>query len=293
MKTVNSVSVVIPVYNEEGAIGNTLIGVDRILKNMDIEYEIIVVDDGSTDKTALNLQDVLQSIDHIRLLRHENNRGYGAALKTGCKKSNYEKILIIDADNTYPIEQIPLLLKTAASYEMVVGSRTAPGAKLSFLRQIPKFFLRKLAEALSGRKIPDLNSGFRIFSKSILDKYLHMLPNGFSFTTTITLLMFQGEYDVLYIPVEYYIREGKSKIKPIRDTLNFFQLILRTVLFLNPLKVFVPLSLLFFLSSIILMFFRVFVDVKFGVTIVLLFTTGCQMLAIGVLADLIAKRLKA
>lgn len=286
------VSVVIPVFNEENAIRNTVVEVDKILAGMGSNYEIVIVNDGSTDHTVQQLEMVAGELTHIRVLHHEQNIGYGAALKTGCNASGFAKILIIDADKTYPVEQIPELLRLAGTYEMVVGSRTAPGAEKSYLRQIPKYVLKKLAEGLSGRKIPDLNSGFRVFDRKLFEKYAHMLPQGFSFTTTITLLTIQGGHPLIYVPVSYFRREGRSKIKPIRDTLNFFQLILRTVLYLDPLKVFFPLSLVFFLASVVMMLFRIFVDVKFGVSIVLLFTSSCQLLAIGVLADLIDKRLK-
>jgi hypothetical protein len=173
---------------------------------------------------------------------------------------------------------------------MVVGQRSFK--KLPTLTKPAKWFLSKLANFLAGEKIPDINSGLRIFKKETAKKFFPIICDGFSFTTTITLAMYTNDYMVKYIPIEYNKREGKSKIKPIRDTLNFIQLIVRTVMYFNPLKIFLPLSLILLITSITL-----FVLPRVGVietshndTISILFVGAVQVFATGLIADLIDKR---
>ena len=141
-------------------------------------------------------------------------------------------------------------------------------------------------------KIPDLNSGLRVMNKHVLIKFMKILPDGFSFTTTISLAMLTNDYQVKYIPIDYYERGGRSKIRPIRDTLNFFQLIIRTVIYFDPLKIFLPMSIFLFFIGFILLLYRIFIAQVFITTIIILFIASFQILAIGMLADLIDKRMK-
>ena len=134
---------------------------------------------------------------------------------------------------------------------MVVGRRTGKAVDPGLFRRFSKFALRKLAEHLSRETIPDFNSGLRIAKKSLVLRAQGYLPDGFSFTTTLTLFMLSTNQPIIYVPIDYYKRQGKSKIRPIRDTLNFIQLIIRTIMFFNPLRVFLPLSLLFMALSLI------------------------------------------
>jgi hypothetical protein len=155
-----------------------------------------------------------------------------------------------------------------------------------------KFILTKLAEFLSNRRIPDLNSGFRVFRKEIAQNWFHMLPDGFSFTSTLTIIAFHKGYRTKYLPINYFKRKGKSKIRPLRDTLNFLQLILRTILYVNPLRIFIPASLFFFALSLSLFAIRVAFGRAFLVTIIITFICGFELLVVGMLADLIDKRLR-
>ena len=155
--------------------------------------------------------------------------------------------MITDADGTYPVEEIPSLLKWTDRYDMVVGARTGEIVKIPFLRRPAKWFLRKLASYLAKTKIPDLNSGLRVFKKDIALKYWKLFPDGFSFTSTITMACLTNNYDVKYIPINYYKREGKSTIHPIRDFIGFNNLLLRLVIHFSPLRVFIPFALLLFL----------------------------------------------
>lgn len=288
MNVINTaISIVIPTYNEEKGITTVLEG----LSNFDSQYEIIVVDDGSDDNTA----EEIKKYPDVRLIRHEHNMGYGSAIKTGIKYATNDTILIIDADGTYPYTHIPELIKKIheGDYAMVVGARTTRDVKIPLIRRPAKWFLNRLANYLSGTRIPDLNSGMRAIKKSVVERFIHILPDGFSFTTTITLAMLTNGYRVKYIPIDYHKREGRSKIRPIQDTLNFIQLIIRTILYFNPLRVFIPLSisLVIFAFSVLIGSYLLFdkpMDVTFGVILM----TAVMVMAIGMLADLIDKRLQ-
>lgn len=284
-----SISVIIPVYNEAEYIENTIAEVHEILKAHSFQlYEVIVVDDGSHDETVQILEN--SKLD-FQLIVHEQNRGYGAALKSGIRKSKNEIICITDADGTYPIKDIPRLYEHMKDYDMVVGARTGEDVNIPWVRRPAKWFLRKLANYLTEFKIPDLNSGLRLFRKKDAQHFMGILPKGFSFTTTITLAMLTNDMRIKYVPIDYMRRKGKSKIKPIRDTLNFIQLILRTVLYFNPLKVFVPIAFLFFLASAgVLVYSAFFLEKILDATVVVLFVAFIQMLSIGMIADIIDKR---
>lgn len=284
-----SISVIIPVYNEAAYIENTIAEVHDVLKAHSFKlYDVIVVDDGSDDETVEILKN--SELD-FHLIVHEQNRGYGAALKSGIRKSTNEIICITDADGTYPIKDIPRLYEHIKDYDMVVGARTGEDVNIPWVRRPAKWLLRKLANYLTEFKIPDLNSGLRIFRKRDAQHFMGILPKGFSFTTTITLAMLTNDMRIKYVPIDYMRRKGKSKIKPIRDTLNFIQLILRTVLYFNPLKVFVPIAFLFFLSSIgVLVYSALFMEKILDATVVIFFVASIQMLSIGMIADIIDKR---
>jgi len=281
-----SVSIIIPVYNEEKAVLRTIEEIQNVLKTENISGEIIAVDDGSTDRS----RKILGKIEGIDVLIHEENRGYGASLKTGIRNANYEDILIIDADGSYPSEHIPELLKEIEKYDMVVGARIGEEVCIPIVRRPAKFALNKIASYLAETKIPDINSGLRVMKKDIINKFIKILPNKFSFTITITLSMLTNNYRVKYIPINYNKRDGKSKIKPIRDTLNFIQLIVHTVMYFNPLKVFFPIATLFFIPGLIFLI-RDLLALNISQASILLIVTGGLILSIGMLADLINRRL--
>jgi len=279
-------SIIVPAYNEEECIEKVIADVKKYLNQ---ECEIIVVNDGSSDQT----KEILERIPNIKIISHPKNRGYGAALKSGIRKAQGEHILIIDADGTYPTKSISDLLGQKERYDMVVGARINPQSQIPLIRKPIKWLLTQIANYLTKTKIPDLNSGLRIIKKDVLNQFIHLLPDGFSFTTTITLALLTNDYQVKYLPINYYKRKGKSKIKPIEDTLNFLQLIIRTILYFNPLKVFIPISLILFLLSLgILIYSYFFMPKIMDVTIVLLFISAIQILAIGMIADLIVKSRK-
>lgn len=285
-----NLTIVIPVYNEEKAISAAL----EFFKNLsekNPELEVIFVDDGSTDDTLQILKSNIHS--RIILLAHDKNKGYGAAIKSGVKVASHNYIAITDADGSYPNERIlelfQMLLKETA--DMIVGTRTGKIVRIGFFRKFPKYFLKKLAEYLSDSAIPDLNSGLRVIRKELIQKSLKYLPEGFSFTSTLTLSLLSNNHKILYYPINYYKRMGKSKIKPFRDTMNFLQLIIRTVMFFNPLKVFLPLSVFFIVLSFVVLLVSFLMGRVLDITVIILFVTGLHLLALGLLADLIDKRL--
>jgi len=280
------ISIVVPVLNEETAIPSVLKSIKKTMDDSGFSYEIIVVDDGSTDRSVEMAQNSGVS---IQLIKHSTNRGYGAALVSGIKKAKYDWIAITDGDGSYPIEVIPEMLRYTNEYDMVVGARTLnPQQPLS--RGLAKWFLVKLANYLSGERIPDLNSGLRLIRKEAVEKFLRILPNGFSFTTTITLALLTNHYRVKYIPISYHKRIGRSKFRPFEDTLNFIQLIIRTVMYFSPLRIFLPLSGFILLSLLVSLTYDIFRGNIMDKTVIL-FVAFVIVLSIGCLADLIDKRL--
>lgn len=213
---VPQVSVVVPAYNESGAIVRCIEHLRATLDPVDFAAEIVVVDDGSTDGTS----DQLAAIEGIRVLRHDRNRGYGAALKTGIRAARGEIIVITDADGTYPVDRIPELVAAMEECDMVVGARTGQKVRIPLVRRPAKWFITTLASYLSEAEIPDLNSGLRAFRRHDALRLFGILPDGFSFTTTITLSMMCSGMMVRFIPIDYHERTGRSKIRPLRDTWN-------------------------------------------------------------------------
>ncbi len=276
------VSIIVPAYNEEKGIGALIDEIKERMKGY--EYEMLVVDDGSGDNTAKVVRE-----KEVALIQHPKNRGYGAALKSGIRKAKYETIVITDADGTYPVSELPVLIKYIGEYDMVVGARSSQN--IPCLRRPAKFLLNRLANYLTDVEIPDLNSGLRVFKKDIAVSFFNLLPDGFSWTTTITLAMLTNDYLVKFIPINYQKRQGKSKIRPIQDTYNFIQLIIRTVMYFNPLKIFIPMGIALFLMAMLVFWYSKFVLGKvMDITVVVILMSAVQIVAIGLLADLVDKR---
>lgn len=283
------VSIVIPAYNEEDGLGPVLTELLAVMKAAPMAYEVIVVDDGSADETAV----AAAQFSEITVLRHRQNKGYGAALKTGIRTAQYDLICITDADGTYPNDRIPDLTTRLCEKEMdmVVGARTGANVHIPLLRRPPKWMLRQLARYVAGEPIPDLNSGLRIFRRDVALRFFGMLPNKFSFTTTITLAMLTNQYRVEFIPIDYFARVGKSKIKPIQDTVNFVQLVLRMALYFAPLKFFGPMSLILIVLGIVWATFSLlYLGQLADVSTLVIMMTAFQVLVIGLLAELINRR---
>ena len=189
----SGVSIVIPAYNEESGIATSIRSVQEVMSATDLEWELLVVDDGSVDRTA-----EIATENGAQVLALPENRGYGGALKAGIRRARFEIIVITDADGTYPAQAIPSLVEGMRQYDMVVGARTGEEVAVPLVRRPAKWVLRHLAAYLAGRPIPDLNSGLRAMRRSSVRQFEHLLPSGFSFTTTITLAMLCGDHLVRY-----------------------------------------------------------------------------------------------
>ena len=292
-------SIIIPALNEQAAVAEVIKKVRAVMDQVALPYEVIVVDDGSTDQTSSVAYNAGANV-----LCHVKNLGYGAALKTGIRAANYENIVITDADGTYPVERIPDMLKELEDADMVVGSRTGQHVKVPLLRRPARWFLRRLASYITGEHIPDLNSGLRAFRRQSVLQYFSLLSDKFSFTTTVTVAMLCDNYLVKYIPIDYYQRVGQSKIVP-WDFVNFTTLTVRLAMLFHPLKIFVPLAGVLFLLGTgkflfdIVMVYQKVQEVSFALlthsivstTAVILFLSGLQCLLMGMVSDSLARKI--
>jgi glycosyltransferase involved in cell wall biosynthesis len=279
------VSIIIPAYNEHLGVAEVVKDVVRILDQHSIPGEVIVVDDGSRDGTG---EAAFRA--GARVLRNRSNRGYGATLKTGIMAASHNLILITDADGTYPVHYIPELIEGLQTADMVVGARMGTNVAIPLVRRPAKWVLNRLANYVTGCRIPDLNSGLRAFRKDIARQYFAILPDQFSFTTTITLAMLCDNYAVRYVPVDYLPRRGKSKIVP-WDAASFAVLILRTATMFRPLRVFLPIVGLCLAYGSIKMAIDVSRDPNISASALGAFMSALIVLLIGLLADAVALRL--
>jgi glycosyltransferase involved in cell wall biosynthesis len=293
------ISVIVPAYDEEATVAAEVESIRRALSCDGIVHEILVVDDGSKDRTA---QQAVQA--RARVLRHPENRGYGAAIKTGIVAAKHDTIVIIDADGTYPADQIPALVSELETADMVVGARRGPQVHIPLIRRPAKWLLGKLASRIAGQPIPDLNSGLRVFRRECMKQYFPILSNRFSFTTTGTLALLADDYRIVYHPINYYRRSGQSKIHP-RHFMDFTILVLRMAMLFQPLKIFVPLAFscgflgaLKVAYDIMTLFPRasaldwsLFYQPVLSTSAILLLLIGLQLLLIGMVADGVLRRI--
>jgi glycosyltransferase involved in cell wall biosynthesis len=284
--TVPEVSVVLPVYNE---IEHLEAELDRIRTAMDASghsYEIIVVDDASTDGSAEHLA----KTPWIRLIAFRSNRGPGAARKIGTEASRGSIILWTDVDMSYPNDQLPELIDALRGYDQVVGARTTEEGSHKIARVPAKWFIRRLAERLSNTKIPDLNSGFRAFRKEVIDQFLHLLPDGFSHVTTLTMVFLANGYSVRYVDIPYAKRSGKSKFRFVADTRLYLQQVTRMVMMWNPLRVLMPIAVGMFLVGLGKVIFDVFdKDFRLGTNTLLVMLAAGLIFVLTLIADLVVQ----
>ena len=279
------ISIVIPAFNECKSIQFTIKNLNRVLTDSKLTpFEIIVVDDGSSDNTG---QISIES--GAKVIRHPHNIGYGAALKSGILSASYDTIVITDSDGTYPIDEIPNLhVKYLEGYDMVVGARQDIVYKGSYIKWPLRIILKFLVEWTAGRKIPDINSGLRIFSKKLIVTYFSRLCNTFSFTTSATLAYMMTERFVTYVPINYNTRIGVSHVKLWRDSLRTLQFIIQAATYYNPLKIFLLLSGICIIGSLISLSIGVLLHIATGfVMSVMLISCSILIFSIGLLADLL------
>lgn len=276
---------VVPAYNEEMGIANTILRLKSVLSGLDMATEVIVINDGSTDNT---LQNALQC-EGITVHSHPVNIGYGNAIISGVLRARYEWIGIVDADESYPIEDIPLLVAEMKNgYDMVVGARANISENDSPLKRIFRNIFRKTVSFLNDSRIEDPNSGFRIFKRTIVLKLRPFLCGTFSFTTSISILTSGLYYFIKYVPIRYAKRTGNSKVRHVRDTVQVIQFILQGVVFFNPMKFFVILALLMLLLVYLPAFLLSILDMRSLALYYMIFGTVVSlMVGMGALGDII------
>jgi glycosyltransferase involved in cell wall biosynthesis len=252
------ISIVIPAFNERDAIGTTVSSVRATLAAAGYsKFEVVVVDDGSTDNTG-----EIAAAAGAKVLRNVENIGYGFSLKRGISSAEYDTIIISDADGTYPIERMPeLLSRFQEGWDMVVGARTGGHYRESALKAPLRKILQSLVEFTAGRKIPDPNSGLRVFSRSAIMPFFPHLSDGFSFTTSGTLAYMLKKRSVLYVNIDYHKRVGQTKVRLLHDSLRTMQYIVSAIVYYNPLKLFIVLSALLGVPGI----FGLLVGLFFGI----------------------------
>lgn len=275
-------AVILPAFNEAEGIGETLARVRQVLDGLPLSTEILVVDDGSTDGTGLRAAEA-----GVRVTTHAWNRGYGAALKSGILATQAPAIMIMDADCTYEPEAIPRLYAQLNGAAMVVGTRRLLSDGVAWVRKPGKWMLNKFASYLVGRHIPDLNSGQRVMKRDVVLRYMHLCPDGFSFTSTITLAMLANGHNVIYEPIGYLKRAGRSKIRASHFA-SFILLVVRSMVLFNPLKVFLPLGALIFLAGVAKLIEDIYLW-NLSETTVMAFLSALTVWAVGLLADMISR----
>lgn len=277
-----AVAVVIPAYNEENAIVPTIEKVRQVLNDAKIPFELVVVNDGSKDGTAAAAR-----ATGVHLVDFPHNGGYGRALKAGIAVTKAPLVAIIDADGTYPAEVLPQMIEMAAYNQMVVGDRGVAMKGVPMIRKPAKWVLNNLASYLAGHKITDLNSGLRVFQRPELERFIHLLPNAFSFTTTITLCMLASGFNVSYLPISYGKRVGVSKIKAV-DFFRFMMLVFRLTVYFQPLRIFMPLGAFLFLIGVGKAIYDVWLD-NLSETAVFGMLGAVVVWSFGLIADMMAR----
>jgi polyisoprenyl-phosphate glycosyltransferase len=285
------VSVVLPCYNEQLHVIEEL---ERITSAMDasgFSYELLVIDDKSTDNTLQILSDAVPRFPHMRLMPFRRNGGSGTARRIGTTEAYGRIVVWTDADMTYPNERIPEFVQYLLDHpdvDQVVGARTSEQGSHKLLRVPAKYVIRKIAENLSSTKIPDLNSGLRAFRRDVSLPYLRLLPPGFSCVTTITMSFLANQHAVDYLPITYAKRSGTSKFHFVRDAYRYILQVLRMVMYFNPIKVLMPLSLwLLGIGVVKTVIDLVRIPLRVATSTLLLLLSSLIIGAIALLADLI------
>jgi glycosyltransferase involved in cell wall biosynthesis len=278
-------TIIIPAYNEESVIGEVIKELHSVLKtNFKDKYEILVVDDGSDDNTG-----VVAAEAGARVITHPINIGNGAAIKSGIRASKGNILIMMDGDGQHPPNLVPSLIENIGLYDMVVGARTKESDSDIHRNWANKIY-NWLASYVSGRKIEDLTCGFRAIKSDLARSFIYLLPNTFSYDITITLAALRSGRSLLYVPFKAERRIGKSKIKLIRDGLRFLLIILKISTYYSPLKVYIPLSILMFLSGFGYGLFQVvFLNTRYGPTSAMVMTVSVVIFVVGLVSEQIAQ----
>ena len=280
------VSIVLPVFNEAGHLQDEVKRIRHAMDSSSYSYEIIVVDDGSTDGSG----EIAETLDGVRLIRFGTNRGAGSARKYGTMSARGGVTVWTDVDMTYPNEDIPALVDAMDGFDQVVGARRTEEGTVRLLRGPAKWLIRKLASYLSRTPIPDLNSGFRAFRTNVADQFLYLLPRGFSCVTTITMAFLSNGYSIEYLPIEYAERSGRSKFHWWKDTQRFLLQVVRMVLMHEPIRFFgPPAGLLAVIGAGKLIFDLFDKDFRVGTNTLVVLGVSFALAGIGLIADLMVQ----
>ncbi len=275
------ISIVLPAFNEDDAIGGVL---ENLVPTANENgWEVVVVDDGSSDQTGEIARNCGATV-----ITHPHNRGYGASLKTGLHAAEGDVVVIMDSDGQHDQNDIPRLLEHIDNHDMVVGQRTKDGHS-DWIRRPGKFVLGKVANLLAGKKIPDINSGLRVYKKYLLLKLIHLMPDGFSFSTTSTVAYCSMNFRIKYVPIKVSKRIGTSTVNQVRHGFETILLMLRLIVLFNPLKVFMPIAIASIFTGLAYQVFIIFKDgwhVHGGAVVA--FTAGIQAFLFGLMIDQIS-----
>ena len=277
-------TILLPSYNEQEAIVPVIEEVRQSLREWPGRWEILVVDDASTDQTARRAAE-----QNVRVIRRPENGGSGASRKTGTRAARGRLVAMLDADGTYVPSYLPQILSYFPDYDQVNGARTSEQGTLKALRFSAKFLIRKLAEWISGKKIPDLNTGMKVYKRDLMLRYLWCMPDGFSCVTSMTLAFLCNGHPVKYVSVDYRKRIGHSKFHPVKDAAKYFSTMVRIIMYFRPLRVFFPMSaILVALAAVSCVYHSIRKGhLALEDTEVILTVTSLMVLVIGLLADLI------
>jgi len=273
------ISVVIPAYREAGIIGTVVTSISRLLP----DAEIIVVDDGSDDETA----EVASRAGAI-VYSHPYNIGNGATVKTGIRMATGDLVVMLDGDGQHNPEDIPRLLSMAETHDMVVGARDSK-THANIFRKCANAFYNFLASYITKRKVDDLTSGFRVLHRKTAMRYLYLLPNTFSYPTTITLSYLHSGRSICYIPIRAAKRTGKSKIRPLRDGLQFLLIIIKITTLYSPMLIFLPISLFFLLTGLFYYCYTYILTHRFTNMSALLLISSVMIFMLGLISEQITQ----
>lgn len=274
------VSLIIPAYNEEAIIARTLTEVLKI----DGISEVIVIDDGSTDDTS----EQVSAFQEVRLIQHPYNIGNGAAIKSGIRAATGDYILMMDAEGQHPPAEVPKLLQYVGQYDMIVGARSRQ-SNASIHRSFANRVFNAYASYVVGYDVMDLTSGFRLIRRNLAQRFVYLLPNSYSYPTTLTIAMFRSGFSVKYHPFISPARStGRSGLRPLRDGFRFLLTVTRMAVFFVPLKIFLPISFCFFTPGILYILLLLLTAGRFSGFGGLLTTVGVIIFLLGLIAEQIA-----
>jgi len=278
------ISIILPAFQEEQGIPPLLMQIGAVMAKMRRPYEILVIDDGSTDGTAARAREA-----GARVISHPYNIGNGAAVKTGIREARGRVIVMMDADGQHDPADIPRLLERLGTHDMVVGARTRE-SETSLHRDMANRVYNWFASYICNRKIEDLTSGFRAIKTDAARAFLYLLPNTYSYPTTLTLAIVRSGRSLKYVPVKTARRVGRSKIRLLRDGTRFFFIILKIATLFSPMKVFLPVSALMFLTGLSYGLMRIFYfDSRYGPTSAMLMTMAVVVFMVGLVSEQVAQ----